>query len=104
MKARLFTWFWIGFIATFVLLGLFVKILVMMPNGAAVRPMSLLVYYVSSINNMIEPRPLGPATPDMEHVVIMLLEHASLALVGGVIALFVGWIVERNRSKTGPAS
>lgn len=104
MKLRLFTWFWIGFIATFFLLGLLLKTFLMMPDGAAIQRMSLLAYYATSFNRMIEPRPLGPATQDPGDVAVVFLEHAALSLVGGVVALFVGWIVERIRSKTGPAS
>ncbi|WP_442482784.1 hypothetical protein [Aeoliella sp. SH292] len=100
MKQRLFIWFWVGFVVSFVLLGLLLKTFVMMPDGGALRRTSLLAYYATSINQMIEPRPLGPATQDPGDVAVVFLEHAGLSLGGGGLALLVGWIVERVRSKT----
>lgn len=96
MNSKLPFWFLIGFIATFVLLGLLLKTFVMLPDGSALARVGLLRYYGIVFITSLEPRPLGPATGDSGALVIFL-QHAGLSLVGGVIPMTFGWIVGRIR-------
>ncbi len=91
MKHSIRSWFGLGFVVTFGVLAVLLKMPVMMPGGGAVARMSLWRYYVHEVPRLFGPQVMGPGSPDAVGLVVIALQHVGLAFGGGVVAAAVAW-------------
>jgi hypothetical protein len=94
MKRTICTCFALGFVVTFGVLAMLLKMPVMMPGGGAVARMPLWQYYLHEIPRLFEPQVMGPGSPDGMSLLVTALQHTGLALGGGIAVAGLAWLFQ----------
>jgi hypothetical protein len=102
VSGRLWIWFVVGLVATFVAVALFAKVYVMHPSGQAVVQCRLAAYYLEEIRRQFSWTTLGPASSNGSLLFKNLFFHLALSGLGGAGLAGVGWLMRRiRRQKAG---
>lgn len=98
-RPRLWPWFVVEFLLVFVGLLLFYTRLQMHSSGAYAVDYPLWRYYGSAIPRLFGVRHLGPATGADSYLLPTVTFHLLLSAGGGCVALGLGWLRRRLRSR-----
>ncbi len=96
-------WRWpvAGFVIVFVGMALVVTMYPMLPSGQAVIACPLWQYYLVEARRALTPAGgLGPASGSGSSAIVTALEHFVCSLIGGAVALGIGWSVRRLKSRS----
>jgi hypothetical protein len=97
---RLWYWFGIGFISTYVAMALTVPIYTVDPLSFDTIECSLANYYLMEIKREWLGIP-SPLFGEPSRAIVTALQHAGFALGGGAATLVAAWGILRLRQRTG---
>jgi hypothetical protein len=92
-------WFLAGFLIVFVGMLLFLKTYDLLPSGRGIVQVSLWQYYEQRIPKLFAAQPLGSGTRGSSGLMTTLFQHVISAALGGIVALAIGWKVEKRRQR-----
>lgn len=103
MSWRLWPWLLCGFMATFIIVAMSIRIVVIRPAGDAAVSVKLYEYYIQGIRWAFGPRLSGPASSSRGAFLENAVLHLGVSLLGGLALTGIGWwIGGRSRKQKGP--